>query len=263
MKILIAYDGTLHAKRALLYGIQKVSKAGGELIVLQVFDRSMFVGYDSHPGAQNLARREAEGQLREAKQIIAEKASGVPVTVVTEEGDSISVVLDHAETARPDLVLVPPRFRNVSKSLSCQAIQIPGTIMVPIDTTGAVASLDAIVQEAQALGASILLLGIVPIHLYSREEKSEIEKVRMETTAAVKEMKKLLSDKGITTSDLIRMGYPDEEILRAAEEHAVSLIMLPSGGTTPSELNKAAAILLDEPQRLRWPVSLLSPEGTA
>jgi nucleotide-binding universal stress UspA family protein len=262
MKILIAYDGTLHAKRALLYGLQKASKVGGELIVLQVFDRSVFIGYDSHPEAENLARREAEGQLREAKQIIAEQASRVPVTVMTGEGDSISVLRDHAEHARPDLILVPPRFRNISKALSCLIIQVPGTIMVPIDATGSVAALDAIVQEAQALSASILLLGIVPVHLYSREEKSEIEKVMKETTAAVKEMKRLLSEKGITTSDVIRMGYPDEEILRAAEEYAVSLIMLPSGGTTPSELSKAAAILLDEPQRLRWPVSLLSAEGT-
>jgi nucleotide-binding universal stress UspA family protein len=263
MKILIAYDGTLHAKRALQYGIHKVSKAGGELIVLQVFDRSMFIGYDAHPGAEDLYRREAEEQLREARKIIAAKASGVPVTVITAEGDSISVVLDQAETARPDLVLVPPRFRNVAKSLSCQIIQIPGTIMVPVDSVAATATLDAIVQEAQALGGSVLLLGIVPIHLYSREEKSEIAKVRKETIAAAKEMKKRLADKGVTASELIRMGYPDEEILRAAEEYAVSLIMLPSGGATPSELNKAAAILLDEPQRLRWPVSLLSSEGAA
>ena len=49
-------------------------------------------------------------------------------------------------------------------------------------------------------------------------------------------------------------GYPDEEILKAAEEFAVSLIMLPTGGKTPSELTKAAAILLEEPERIRRPV---------
>jgi len=32
-------------------------------------------------------------------------------------------------------------------------------------------------------------------------------------------------------------------------DYAASLIMLPSGGKTPSELTKAAAILLDEPER--------------
>jgi hypothetical protein len=33
--------------------------------------------------------------------------------------------------------------------------------------------------------------------------------------------------------------------------------MLPAGGKTPSELTKAAAILLDEPERLHMPVQLL------
>jgi len=43
----------------------------------------------------------------------------------------------------------------------------------------------------------------------------------------------------------------------------VSLILLPSGGTTPSELSKAAAILLDENEQVQWPVSLLPAGGTA
>ena len=34
MNILVVYDGTLHAKKALLYGLKKVQEAGGEITVL-------------------------------------------------------------------------------------------------------------------------------------------------------------------------------------------------------------------------------------
>jgi nucleotide-binding universal stress UspA family protein len=75
----------------------------------------------------------------------------------------------------------------------------------------------------------------------------------------VKQLKKTLADKGIEVLESLRAGYPDEEILKAASEQAVSLILLPSGSTTPSELSKAASILLDESERLKWPVFLLPP----
>jgi nucleotide-binding universal stress UspA family protein len=70
-----------------------------------------------------------------------------------------------------------------------------------------------------------------------------------------------VSEQGVDVSEIIRSGYPDEEILKTAEEYSVSLIMLPAGGKTPSELTKAAAILLDEPDRLHMPVQLLQEVG--
>jgi len=76
-------------------------------------------------------------------------------------------------------------------------------------------------------------------------------------------LKKLLAEQGIEVSESFRSGYPDEEILKEASERSVSLILLPSGGTTPSELSQAAAILLDENEQVQWPVSLLPAGGTA
>jgi hypothetical protein len=66
-----------------------------------------------------------------------------------------------------------------------------------------------------------------------------------------------LSKEGVEVLEVTRSGYPDEEILKAAEEYSVSLVMLPSGGKTPSELTKAASILLDEPKQLRLPIQIL------
>jgi nucleotide-binding universal stress UspA family protein len=259
MNILIAYDGTLHAKKALKYGIQKVQgSSGGSLTVLQVFDRSLYVDYDAGLRVEELARSESARQLEEARTIAAETAAGLTVSFITDEGTAAERIAYHAGTLRPDLVLAPPRYKEIATSLSCPVTIVPGTILVPVDNTGSpAANIDSIVLEAAATGSKVLVLGVVPIHLYSREEWKELERVSKETASSVKELKKTLSAKGIETLETVRSGYPDEEILKAAGEHAVSLILLPSGSTTPSELSKAASILLDETERLKWPVFLL------
>jgi len=260
MKILVVYDGTLHAKKALRYGLQKVREAGGALTVLQVFDARLFIDYDAGPQAEELARREASQSLAEARQIVSEQAAGIAVRFISDEGDAAQKVQKYVEAERPGLVIAPPRYRELAKTLTCPFTLVPGTILVPMDNTESpAASIDRIVSEAASTGSKVLLLGVVPVHLYSREEKKDLERVKKEITVAVKKLKKTLDEKGITVSEIVRSGYPDEEILKAAGEHAVSLILLPSGSTVPSELSKATAIILEESERLKWPVFLLPP----
>ena len=141
---------------------------------------------------------------------------------------------------------------------------VPGTILVPVDNSDTLlADMDRIIDEAKSTGSKILLLGIVPVHLYSVEEKKELEQVKKGTVATIKKIKSVLSEQGLDVSEAIRSGYPDEEILKVAEECTASLIMLPAGGKTPSELTKAASILLDEPDRVHMPIQLLHPAGAS
>jgi hypothetical protein len=125
------------------------------------------------------------------------------------------------------------------------------------------ANIDRIAREASATASSVVLLGIVPVHLYSPAEKLELDAVKKATVKGTERLKKKLMEKGIKTMEALREGYPDEEILKAADEFSVSQIILPSGGTTPSELAKAAAILLDGPQKLKLHVLLLPAEVAA
>lgn len=261
MKILLVYDGTLHAKKALRYGIKKLQDGGGELTVLQVFDPRLFIDYDAGPRAEVMARQEAAQGLSEARQIVSEQGAGLSVRIISDEGDAIQRVQEYVEAEHPGLVLAPPRYKDLAKTLTCPFTVIPGTILVPMDNTGSpAASTDRISDEALSTGSRVLLLGVVPVHLYSKEEKKELERVTKEITAAIKKTKRTLVEKGIAVSEIVRSGYPDEEILKAAGENAVSLILLPSGSrSVPSELSKAAAIILDESDRLKWPVFLLPP----
>ena len=260
MNILVVYDGTLHAKKAVRYGIKKLHEAGGELTILQVFDPLVFIDYDAGPRAEAMARQEAEQRLAEARQIVSEHATGIDVRIISDEGDAAQKVQEYVEVESPGLVLAPPRYKDLAKSLTCPLTIVPGTILVPMDNTGSpAASIERISDEALSTGSKVLLLGVVPIHLYSREEKKELERVKKEITAAVTKLKRTLIEKEIIVSEIVRSGYPDEEILKAAGEHSVSLILLPSGSAVPSELSKATAIILEESGRLKWPVFLLPP----
>ena len=262
MKVLTIFDGTLQSKTALRYGIGKVKEKGGELIVLQVFQSSLFADYDAGPKAEEMARAEAKQHYQDAVNIIGEAGPSAPVRIVTEEGDPEQEILRIALSEHADLILASPRYKSIVKSAPCPVFVMPGTILLPVDNSDRImADLDYIVNEAKAAGSKITLLGVVPIHLYGAEEKSELEQVRMKTEAGLRKIKKALFEQGIEATETVRSGYPDEEILKAADEYAVSLIMLPAGGKTPSELAKAAVILLDEPKKVLLPILFLNADA--
>jgi nucleotide-binding universal stress UspA family protein len=258
VKIIMLYDGSLHAKSALQYGIDKASETGGELVVLSVFHRDLFIDYEGGLMAQDAARAENERHLLEVKNMISESRSPASIRVIEEEGDPEKELLRLAASERSDLLLATPRYRNIAKKSPCPVYVIPGTIMIPVDNTDALmGKVDEIVKEARRTASNVLVLGVVPIHLYGIEEKQELELVRKNTSRSMQKMREALSAQGIEAREEIRSGFPYEEILKAADEFSVSLIMLPTGGTTPSELTKAAAILLDEPAGLKRPVYLM------
>lgn len=259
MKILTIYDGTIQSKAALRYGIKKAREKGGEVVVLHVFQNSMFIDYDAGPKAEEVARAEAKRHLQDAENLIRESGQDVNVKIMSVEGDPAEEALRISEVEHAELILTSPRYKAIVKKASCPVYIMPGTILVPIGSSDmSPANKEDIIEETKATGSKVLLLGIVPVNLYSAGEKAELEQVRKRTTAMVKNIKGALTKEGVEVSEAIKSGYPDEEILKAAEEYSVSLIMLPAGGKTPSELTKAAAILLDEPERACMPILLMS-----
>jgi nucleotide-binding universal stress UspA family protein len=264
MKILTLYDGTIQSKTALRYGIKKAKKEGGEVVVLHVFQSSLFIDYDAGPKAEEVARVEVKRHLQDAEKIIRETGQGVSVKIMSVEGDPVEEALRVSKAEQAGLILASPRYRAIVKKASCPVpvYIMPGSILVPIDSSDmSLANKENIINEAKATGSKVLLLGIVPVHVYSAGEKAELEQVRKWTTAAVKKIKMALTKEGVEVSEAIKSGYPDEEILKASDEYSVSLIMLPAGGKTPSELTKAAAIILDEPERICMPILLMGEAG--
>jgi nucleotide-binding universal stress UspA family protein len=245
MKIMVAYDGSLSSKTALKYAIKKLKVDEGEIVVLHVFDRSLFVDYDAGPGAEQMARIESARYVEDARRML-EEAGNIKSRIIVEEGDPAHEIVHLARLEAVDVVFSPPRYRAVAGKAPCPVSIIPGYIVVPLDNTEVpAATLDRISDEAKSTNSEVILLGIVPVHIYNKWEKKELEKIKRETSSLIKQVKNSLKERAVATKEIIHSGYPDEEIMRVADQYPVTMIIMPMGGDAPSELSKAAAILSD------------------
>jgi nucleotide-binding universal stress UspA family protein len=113
MKIMVAYDGTLQAKEALVYGMDKARERGGEVVALHVFNGGMFVDYDASIDAESLAKAESKRFIEEAKTIIREKGVGVKARLYSTEGNPSEEVISFARTEKADVLLCPPKFTTI------------------------------------------------------------------------------------------------------------------------------------------------------
>ena len=113
MKIMVAYDGTLQAKEALVYGMDKAREKGGEVVALHVFNNRMFIDYDATVDAQGVARTEAARFIEDAKAIIREKGKGVKASFYTTEGNPEEEVISFAKAEQVDVLLCPPKFKTI------------------------------------------------------------------------------------------------------------------------------------------------------
>jgi nucleotide-binding universal stress UspA family protein len=113
MKIMVAYDGTLQAKEALVYGIEKARAKGGEVVALQVFNSPMFADYDATVNTRDAAKAEAARFVDEARAIIREKGKGVKASFYTGEGDPEQEMISFAKAEQVDVLLCPPKFRTI------------------------------------------------------------------------------------------------------------------------------------------------------
>jgi nucleotide-binding universal stress UspA family protein len=113
MKIMVAYDGTLQAKEALVYGMDKVREKGGEVVALHVFNNNMFIDYDASVDAESIARRESAQFIEEAKSLIHEKGKGITVSLFSTDGNPEEEVISFAKAKKVDVLLCPPKFRTI------------------------------------------------------------------------------------------------------------------------------------------------------
>lgn len=113
MKIMVAYDGTLQAKEALVYGMDKAREKGGEVVALHVFNSPMFFDYDATPDARDAAQAESARFIAEAKAIIREKGKGVSASLYSTEGDPAEEVVSFAKAEKVDVLLCPPKFTTI------------------------------------------------------------------------------------------------------------------------------------------------------
>lgn len=255
MNILVTYDGSLNSKDALRYGIEKTRQASGSLFVLYVFNRAMFIDYEGGLDAEKIARKESTLHIADARMIIDEIGKGLDIEIIEEEGHPEEEIINFVSQKKVDLILSIPRYKSIVKKAPCPVSIIPGIILMPVDNTDSYEfAIPNVIKEAKATSSKVIILGIVPVHLYSKSEKEELKKIEKETLRRLKKAKKMLSDNGIEVKEMLRRGFVDEEILRCAQEYDVSMIIIPNYNNEPSELKKAAEIINREPNLLKAPL---------
>lgn len=115
MRALIVYDGSIQAKDALRYGLKLVKEKGGDIILLSVFNSPLFIGYDAILGAVEMARRELEGYIEDARTIIRVEGDGIRTRIVMGEGDPEEEILNYLTERYIDILICPPRYRFIIK----------------------------------------------------------------------------------------------------------------------------------------------------
>ncbi len=113
MKIMVAYDGTLQAKEALVYGMEKAREKGGEVVALHVFNNRMFIDYDANVDAEAMARLEAARFVEEAKALIREKGAGVRTSLFTTDGNPEEEMISFAKGKNVDVLLCPSKYKTI------------------------------------------------------------------------------------------------------------------------------------------------------
>ncbi|HMK44822.1 MAG TPA: universal stress protein [Dissulfurispiraceae bacterium] len=262
MKLLILYDGTLSGRNLLRYGLRRAMRTQDEAVVLTVFRNDLFIGYDGF-AAEATARKEFEANYTYARRLAESFGKELDVSFYTAEGNVDDALVMTTRDEHFDMVLVTPRYSGLQKRIGVPVAVIPGTLLVPVDSSRDVLSIvETVSLEAAESQSSVVLVGIIPIHLYSRSEDKELRNLREATEKALQNMQSSLQDAGVIAEATIRSGYPDDEILRAAAECNASMIFFPGGGKTPSELRKAAHVISSERARSPWPlVFVASREG--
>ncbi|HEY7708134.1 MAG TPA: universal stress protein [Gaiellaceae bacterium] len=125
MKILVAYDGSESAQRALAQAAELAGQNGAHVSVVSVAEPLPQFG---RAGAMLTPEEEEERihELGDAKATLAER--GVSAKIVERKGDAASMIIDEAEKEDADLIVMGTRGLNTAQrwllgSVSSRVVQ--------------------------------------------------------------------------------------------------------------------------------------------
>lgn len=130
MRVLVIYDGTVQAKEGLRYGLRIVKERGGDLVCLNIFNSTVFIGYDAIPMAYEVTKKELYNYIKEAETIVSKEGNGVRIKMVTEEGDPEEEIINFITDRYIDILLCPPRYSSIIKKYH-RELKEKGRMIVP------------------------------------------------------------------------------------------------------------------------------------
>lgn len=117
-KIVVAYDGSEHAKKALDKAIGIAKCCGAEIKVVEAVDTSMLVGVGLTPIPQSVIDQLFTKARKDIDEAVSKvKAEGVKVEGVVLEGDPATSVLNYINSSGSDLVVTGTRGLSTLKKV--------------------------------------------------------------------------------------------------------------------------------------------------
>lgn len=116
--ILVAYDGSAHAKRALEIAIDLAKKYEAKLDIVEVVDSTVFAGAGLAPVPADVIKSvfdKAKADIEDAKKKSMEQ--GVEAEGVIVEGDPASAILEYASKNNVDLIITGSRGLSTLKRI--------------------------------------------------------------------------------------------------------------------------------------------------
>ncbi len=115
-RILVAYDGSQNAKKALEVAVDIAKKYGAKIYVAEVVDTATILGLSMGPVPADIVdsmRDKAKADLADAK--ARAEAEGVRAETALLEGDPASAIVEYAENIGADLIVTGSRGLSTIK----------------------------------------------------------------------------------------------------------------------------------------------------
>ena len=115
-RILVAYDGSQHARRALEVAIDIAKKYGAKIYVAEVVDTATILGLSMGPVPADVLdsmREKAKADLADAK--AKAESEGVQIETALLEGDPASTIVEYSDRIGADLIVTGSRGLSTIK----------------------------------------------------------------------------------------------------------------------------------------------------
>ncbi|QXJ31168.1 universal stress protein [Saccharolobus shibatae] len=108
-RILVGYDGSENAERALDFAIELASKFSARLFVVEVIDLTLFYNSGILPPLEATKSLEEKAKKDVKKAIEKAKSKGVDAEGITLEGDPAHSILEFAKDNQIDVIVIGSR----------------------------------------------------------------------------------------------------------------------------------------------------------
>ncbi|PVU77593.1 universal stress protein UspA [Sulfolobus islandicus] len=108
-RILVGYDGSENAERALDFAIELASKFSARLFIVEVIDLTLFYNSGVLPPLEATKSLEEKAKKDVKKAIEKAKSKGVDTEGITLEGDPAHSILEFAKDNQVDVIVIGSR----------------------------------------------------------------------------------------------------------------------------------------------------------